>query len=94
MSYVYDVHAVYSRILGELIMAIEVVSEDRYIELMNEELSKHELYRAGMEVVASPVGATGNDITGYSLRGGRFLPKVLADVAHIVSQSYDVKPNE
>ncbi len=72
-------------------MVKEVVSEDRYIELLNQELREHEYYQDGMEVIASPEGATGHDISGYSLRGGECWPKVLADVAHIVSQAYDVK---
>ena len=72
-------------------MAKKVVSEDEYIELLNQELRNHEFYQEGMVVVASPEGATGHNISGYSLKGGEYWPKVLADVAHIVSQECDVK---
>ena len=72
-------------------MAMGVVSEDRYIELLNQELRKHEFYRDGMKVIASPEGATGHNISGYFLTGGNYWPKVLADVAHIVSKAYEVK---
>ena len=69
----------------------KVVLEDRYIELLNGELRKHDLYQEGMVIVASPEGATGHNISGYSLKGGQNWPKVLADVAYNVNQKYDVK---
>lgn len=72
-------------------MEKNIVSEEEYIGLLNEELRNHQLYQEGMEVIASPEGATGHEISGYSLRGGKDWPVVLADVAHKVSQSHVVK---
>lgn len=72
-------------------MTKEVVSEERYIEVLNEELKKHEFYQQGMEVVAAPEGASGHNITGYTLKGEKYWPKVLADIAHKVNEKYEVK---
>jgi len=71
----------------------ELVSEEHYINLLNEELKKHTLYKKGMKVVPAPEGARGRNITGYRLIGGDDWPIVLADTAHIISQKYGLKIN-
>jgi hypothetical protein len=67
------------------------LTEDEYIAELNRQLRQHEYYEEGMEFAAHPEGATGKDMTGYSVKGPHSKIGVFAQVAHKVSESYDLK---
>ena len=46
------------------------VTEEEYIQLLNEELPKQDQYEEGMTFVAYPEGAAGREIRGISKVGG------------------------
>jgi len=67
------------------------LTENEYIAELNRQLEKHEYYEEGMEFVASPEGAIGKGMTGYSVKGPHSKIGVFAQVAHKVSERYDLK---
>ena len=69
-------------------MAKEMVSIAKYLELINEEVKKDNLYEEGMEVVEYPEGATGRGVSGYSFKGGFLAPMLLGDAIRVVDQKY------
>lgn len=67
------------------------ISEEEYISQLNIELRKDDFYQEGMEVVAAPEGARGRNITGYTLKGGKNWPLLLATAASKVEKKYRLR---
>lgn len=47
-------------------MGKNVINEDEFITICNDELKKHEFYEKGMEIVPSPEGSKESSMSGYS----------------------------
>lgn len=67
------------------------LTENEYIAELNMQLGKHEYFEEGMEFVAYPEGASGKNMMGYSVKGPHSKIGVFAQVAHKVSEHYDLK---
>jgi hypothetical protein len=67
------------------------LTEHDYIAELNRQLRQHDYYEKGMEFTAHPDGVTGIDMTGYSVKGPHSKIGVFAQIAHKVSERYDLK---
>ena len=69
---------------------MESITTDEYIQKLNDELRKHELYAEGMKIMAYPEGSKGRNMTGYSFTGSRDLTALIYAV-QIISQQYSIR---
>ena len=67
------------------------LTENEYIAELNRQLEQDDYYEEGMEFVAYPKGASGKGMSGYSVKGPHSKIGVFAQVAHKVSERYDLK---
>jgi hypothetical protein len=72
-------------------MSKPLLTENEYIAELNRQLRQHNLYEDGMEFVAHPKDANGKNMTGYSVIGPHLKIGVFAQVAHSVSEHYELK---
>ena len=69
------------------------VTEEEYIQLLNEELPNQDQYEEGMAFIAYPEGAAGREIRGISMVGGLHKPGVFAQAHHAVDERFCVRPS-
>ena len=75
-------------------MEKEIVNEDKYLELLNQQLRQHPSYQKGMEIIGVPEGTQGSNLSGYDWRGPDYMPDIVSQVAHKVEQNYVVVRSE
>jgi hypothetical protein len=66
------------------------LTADQHIAEMNRQLRQQEYYRQGMAFMPYPEGATGRAMSGYSVTGPFDLIGIYAQVAHQVSEQFDL----
>jgi hypothetical protein len=66
------------------------LTPEQHIAEMNRQLRQHEYYRNGMAFMPYPEGASGRAVTGYSVTGPFDLIGIYAQVAHQVSELFDL----
>lgn len=72
-------------------MQKETLTPDQYLAKMNQQLQTHRDYRKGMEFTAYPEGTSGSAMSGYSTTGPFSLTGIYAQVAHQVSEQFNLK---
>jgi hypothetical protein len=75
----------------ELIMTRQIVNEDEYIEVCNEELKKHDYYEEGMEITGVPEDSSGSDMSGYSWKGHDTMAGIVSQVVAKVNEKYELR---
>lgn len=63
----------------------------QYIAEMNRRLQEHKNYREGMAFMPYPEGATDRAMSGYSIAGPFDLIGIYAQVAHQISEQFDLE---
>ena len=71
-------------------MAKPKLTPDQHIAELNRRLRQHEYYRKGMAFVPSPPNSSGRKMSGYTVTGPYGLMGVYAQVAHQVSDEFDL----
>jgi hypothetical protein len=72
-------------------MSKMILTEDGYIAELNMQLKHDEYYEESMEFIPYPDGATGHQISGYSINGSFNKIGVFALVAYEVSKKFDIR---
>lgn len=73
-------------------MTKQIVDEDGYIHVCNEELQRHSQYENGMEIVGAPEGESGSDLAGYDWKGpNALMPGIVSQVVAIVDKTYQLR---
>ncbi len=69
----------------------QIVHEDEYIAICNQELKKHPYYEEGMEVTGVPKGSSGSDLSGYTFQGPGKTRGIVAQVVSSVDKKYELR---
>jgi hypothetical protein len=67
------------------------LTPDLHLAELNRQLRQHKDYRAGMEFTPYPEGSKGRAMSGYSVTGPFDLIGIYAQVAHRVSEQFDLE---
>ena len=67
------------------------ITEDQYLEELNRRLRMDEMYEKGMEFVPHPPGATGSEISGYSVIGPTSKIGEYARISYQVSKEFVIQ---
>ncbi len=72
-------------------MIKQIVSEDKFIELCNQELQNHSCYERGMIIFGVPKGVSGSNLTGYDWSGPNAMPEIFSSVVNNVEKKYECR---
>ena len=76
-------------------MTKQIVDEDGYIRVCNEELQRHSRYQNGMKIIGVPEGESGSDLAGYDWEGpNQLMPGIVSQVVAIVGKTYQLQFTE
>jgi len=67
-------------------MSGELVNEEQYVNICNQELRKHPDYEEGMAIISVPPDTSSSNINGYSWEGPDSMPGIVADVINKVNK--------
>ena len=72
-------------------MSKQIVNEDEFIAICNQELRKHPDYEERMEVMGVPEGYSGSNLSGYNWKGPDSMPGIVAQVVQTVEEKYELR---
>ncbi len=75
-------------------MSKQIVNEDEFIKICNQELQKRPDYEEGMEVIGVPEGHSGSDLSGYNWKGPAIMPSIVSQVVNSVEEKYELRVTE
>jgi hypothetical protein len=68
----------------------QIINENEFIKLCNEELRNHPDYEDGMEIIGVPKGESGSDLSGYNWKGPEKMPSIVSEVVRAVKEKYQL----
>ncbi len=72
-------------------MGKQILNEDEFIAICNQELQKHPDYEEGMEIIGVPEGYSGSVLSGYNWKGPEFMPGIVSQVVKAVKEKYELR---
>jgi len=72
-------------------MSKQIVNEDEFIALCNQELRKRPDFEEGMEIIGVPEGYSGSDLSGYNWKGPDSMPGIVSQVVSMVNENYELR---
>ena len=72
-------------------MGKQILNEDEFIAICNQELQKNPDYEEGMEIIGVPEGYFGSDLSGYNWKGPEFMLGIVSQVVQAVKEKYELR---
>jgi hypothetical protein len=69
----------------------QIVNEDQFIELCNQELRNHQYFEKGMKNNGVPDDASGSELSGYNWEGPDSMPIIVSSVVNKVKENYELR---
>ena len=72
-------------------MGKQILNEDEFITICNQELQKQPDYEEGMEIISVPEGYSGSVLSGYNWKGPEFMSGIVSQVVRTVKEKYELR---